>query len=540
MLNGSDPIAWRNQIRWILLAVVVAASVARVSNLDEPFGRTYEATACGPMVCAARNMVRYGLLRTHFGFVENCDAVPVEQWTFYNHHPALVPLSAVPIVTLFGDHPWCYRLPAAICSVLATGLLFVMITRKFDPTAGMTAAFFYAFCPFSWLVGDMLDVVGPHLVLFGLATIECYSRWSESGTRKWFAAAIVMWVLAAFSDWPAFIIPPLLAVHYMISRPPKMWWRIIPFGLLGTGVLVFHVLTLTRGGDSSVIRQFFFRMNGNTDNGHPITLYDWYHDAIAGYVFRTFSIPLFCLAALYVIIILLTALHRIKSLAPHDTVLLMLGWGLTHVLVGFQSSHQHLWVWCIFLPGACAAAALAACTLFRCLPENWQHALPITIAVGTLAGIFLLWSSLRASEIDQTTLTMQPMIYTLRDLGTFIRTSVPSGQGVLTSDMTDESTQTSEPALWYYADRQIRNNIRSVAQLDASLGEGDYPLYYHLVQKGGPAPLWFVMPAEHRLELPELTAVLDQRYAHWFVHGYMLYYLDETPQEQAAKEQGTR
>jgi hypothetical protein len=191
----------------------------------------------------------------------------------------------------------------------------------------------------------------------------------------------------------------------------------------------------------------------------------------------------------------------------------------------------------VVLPGIAAAAALALRLIYRMLSERLQRGVGVQIVVASLACIFLLSSYLRAQAIDAATLTEQPMIYSIKDLGTFIHDSVKApDQGVLTSDMTDESTQDSEPALWYYADRQIRNNIRSVKQLDAALGEGDYPLYYHIMQHGGPAPLWFVMPAEHREELPELTAELDRRYAHWFSKGYMLYYLKETPTEQAAKE----
>jgi hypothetical protein len=188
------------------------------------------------------------------------------------------------------------------------------------------------------------------------------------------------------------------------------------------------------------------------------------------------------------------------------------------------------------LPGVAASAALGGRLLYRLLSEKIQRGVFAHSLLAIAAMIFILSSYLKAHAINQATLTEQPMIYSIRDLGQFINQTVPSGQGVLTSDMTDESTQDSEPALWYYADRQVRNNIRTVKQLDQSLGEGDYPLYYHLMQKGGPAPLWFVMPAEHREELPELTAVLDQRYAHWFSRGYMLYYLNETPAEQAAKE----
>ncbi len=542
---------------WALFVVVFSTTVARVSNLNEPFGRTYEGTVCGPIVCAARNTVRYGLLATRFGYVENCDVVPRERFTFYNHHPALVPLTMAAGAALFGDQPWSYRLPAAICSILATALLFSMLSRKFDWPTGLITALFYAFCPFSWMLGDMPDVVGPHVVFFGLATIECYSRWFDQKNPRWLYLALVSWVFCAFSDWPAFVLPPVLAVHYFLNRP-RSWYRIIPFALFAMALMGFHFYWLTRGGDTSVYNQFFHRINGKTDNGHVFGLKDYYNDAIKGYVFRTFTIPVVCLAFAYLAATVLIAVHQIRKLAAHDTILIMIGWGILHVLIGFQSSHQHLWVWSVVLPGITAAAAVACRGIWKLAGQRVQHSTTARVAVAFLACVFLVSSYLKAFAINDATLTEQPMIYSIRDLGTFIKETVPSGQGVLTSDMTDESTQDSEPALWYYADRQIRNNIRTVKQLDVAIGKrenwenghpiinyhidfdgqggGDYPLYYHIIQQGGPPPLWFVLPAEHVQELPELSAALNQRYAHWAVKGYILYYLKETPQEQAAKE----
>jgi hypothetical protein len=301
--------------------------------------------------------------------------------------------------------------------------------------------------------------------------------------------------------------------------------------------MALHFYWLTRGGDTSVFGQFFHRINGKTDNGYAFGFSDWFNDAIKGYVVRTFTIPVVFLAFFYIVSVLLIAVHQVRKLAVHDTTLMMLGWGIMHVIIGFQSSHQHMWVWSVVLPGVAAAAAWGSRTIWGFMSQRVRQSVAAQSALASLVCIFLVSSYLKAQAIDAATLTEQPMIYSIKDLGTFIHDAVKaSDQGVLTSDMTDESTQDSEPALWYYADRQIRNDIRSVQQLDAALGPGDYPLYYHIMQHGGPAPLWFVMPAEHREELPELTAELDRRYAHWFSKGYMLYYLQETPAQQAAEE----
>ncbi len=123
-------------IRWGLVAVLLAASIARLSTLSDPFTRNHESTACGPMVCAARNMVRYGFFACHFGYVENADHVDPSQFTYYNHHPPLVPILEALSAKVFGDVPWAYRLPGALCSVLTSGLLFVMLAASLTGASG--------------------------------------------------------------------------------------------------------------------------------------------------------------------------------------------------------------------------------------------------------------------------------------------------------------------------------------------------------------------------------------------------------------------
>src|ERR1700723_52796 len=89
--------------RWALFAVLLTASIGRLSTLNEPFTRNHESSASGPMVCAARNMVRYGFFACHLGYVENTDWVDPAQFTYYNHHPPLVPILLAISAKIFGD-----------------------------------------------------------------------------------------------------------------------------------------------------------------------------------------------------------------------------------------------------------------------------------------------------------------------------------------------------------------------------------------------------------------------------------------------------
>jgi hypothetical protein len=519
--------------RWALFAVLLSASIGRLSTLNEPFTRNHESSASGPMVCAARNMVRYGFFTCHFGYVENCDWVDPTQFTFYNHHPPLVPILLAISAKLFGDVPWAYRLPGAISSVLTSGLLYLMLARKFDWRVGFSTALLYSFIPFTWMFGDMPDVVGPNLLLFGLLTIECYSRWSDNGAREWIYWAIASWLLCALCDWPAFFLVPVLSAHFVLTRPRQVWLHIVPFAFFAGLVLVAQLGWLTKGGDTSVISQFFHRIDGPSDLGVKIGFAEWWKVSIENYVYHTFTLPVIAACLIYLVSLVQIARQNYKALSVHDTTLMMLSWGLVHVLIGFQSSYQHMWVWCVLVPGACAAAVLGSRALWLALPPTVRFSPVTPYLTGTLAVAFLVSSYLEAKHLNDAGLDIKRISYTDADFGSVIRQTVPSGQGVLTSDAGDPVVRYCEPALWFYSDRQLRTGIRTVDQLDSSLAAGDYGLFYGFVQHGGPAPSWFIMPSEHHETYKELAAVLDARYARWEKDGFLIYYLPMSPSDAA-------
>jgi hypothetical protein len=290
---------------------------------------------------------------------------------------------------------------------------------------------------------------------------------------------------------------------------------------------------LTLGGDKSVVTQLVHRMNGPTDSGFAYSTGGWWRLTFGYYVYDTFTLPVMILFFAYVASLVLTARLGRRGFSSHDTTLIMLAWGFIHVFVGMQSSYQHMWVWCVLLPGACAAAALGAFAAWQWLPLS-MTARPVTrYSLGVLAVCFVVGCYLKARYLSDLGLPVEQVSYTMEDFGKVIRESVPSGQGVLTSDIGDPVTGLSEPALWYYSDRQLRNGIRTVRQLDNSLGEGDYQLYEGFIQHGGPAPMWFIMPCEHHEKFKELANALDTRYARWQSRGFLIYYLRWTPADAA-------
>src|SRR5207248_1595427 len=66
------------------------------------------------------------------------------------------------------------------------------------------------------------------------AYLALYDR-STLGQLGWLIGAFT---LAAISDWPAFILVPVLTAHWVTTRPAREWRWIIGFGAVACGILV--------------------------------------------------------------------------------------------------------------------------------------------------------------------------------------------------------------------------------------------------------------------------------------------------------------
>jgi len=256
---------------------VVAATLVRAALLDRPFVADNEGTACGPLLCVVRNYLRYGPLVTGFGGIINTSTVPPDRWVIYAHHPPLVPLLIAGFQRIAGISESTARAVPSLFSVASAALLYLMAARRFGVRAAVAAGVLYTFCPLTLLFGGMQDYVGAQLVFFGLATIETYVRWVETGRTRWLAALTVVFFLGALTDWPIFYLVPALSGHYLLTRPRRGFVPLAP--LLAAVSLLFVALVVwaqavsagreywtATGGDFSVLHKLAIRTLGHPDS----------------------------------------------------------------------------------------------------------------------------------------------------------------------------------------------------------------------------------------------------------------------------------
>ena len=542
---SSEPVSHQRTTaaKMALILLIFTASIARIALLDVPFARNHESTASGPMVCAARNLVRYGMVSQRFCGVLNTGRVPQNQWVWYAHHPPLVVMAIAWSSEMFGKSEWCYRLPSAVFSVLGTAMIFVLVNRRFGWQTALAAGVIHAFSPFAWMFANMPDVVGPQMVFFSLFSLYSYFRWRETDLPGWLMITCASFVLAVGSDWSAFFLAPVLAFHYVALRPPRQWFfaglRVIPFALASALLLGGLFAWLLSTPDKTVFSQMHHRIDGDvpTSDQKQVTFGLWWKLGIEYYYANTQTRLVLALIAGYgVTMLVLAARRRWHSLARHDITLMLTVWGLMHLLIGMQSSAQHMWVWCVLIPGTSMAAAVMLRWIWLAVPRFLRNSSMAPYAVAMIAMTFIGYSYLRANQLIELGLPMgENCGYSLVDFGKFLNRISKPDEGIITTDTSDPAKGDSQPALWFYADRQLRTGIRSPEQLEVALLPGPYRLYYDYVQPDGPKPTWFIMPAAHYIRFPELTAVLDARFERWIVQDYVVYFLPKPAKPEQLK-----
>ena len=355
-------------------------------------------------------------------------------------------------------------------SVATTALLFFIARRRFGLRVAAVAGLIYAFCPMTLALGDMTEYLNAPLIFCGVATIGAYGRWLETKRRSWAYAAILFFVLGALSDWPIFYLVPILAAHAVLTHAARVP-RVLIIAL--ATALLFAALAgwmLWSGGDVSVAAQFALRASRD-----GIDLRDWIARVVVYHQGMLHTWPVLVLSGIWLAHLARQRLMgRLPDLSAQTIPLLLIAWGAIHVVVGAQGTYWHAWWSMILTPAFALMAALGVEVVIGVLPHRIRTR-RIAWPLATLAVIAFVGSSAQTAyrfTLDEWGFRGD---YTLKGIGSAIREASAPTEGVLTTVDTDH------PALWFYADRQLRPAITSVAALQRSLEPGPYVVFYRYI-----------------------------------------------------------
>src|SRR5262249_6326249 len=160
-------------------------------------------------------------------------------------HPPLVPLLVAPVYYLFGVGEWQTRLPTSAATVAAVYVLYRILRRRSTGRVALLAAVLFAASPMNLYFGGMPEVVGMPLVLFVLMSVGAYLVLHERPNVRRLLPLIGVFVLAGLSDWPAFIMVPVFAAHWMGTQSRSEWkWMKIFVGAASAVFAALYVYTL--------------------------------------------------------------------------------------------------------------------------------------------------------------------------------------------------------------------------------------------------------------------------------------------------------
>ena len=481
----------------MLAAVVLVAAGVRLATLDAPLGRTSEGTSA-----------LYGLLSRNYQKtpLDHANGVPVlghvapdasptsaAPPTLYHHHPPLVPLLVAAVHALAGHDPTgppaaeCHvRLPAALFTLGCLPLLYRSAARR--PRAGVLAAAVFVALPITMVFGGMADVVGAQLVFFVLLSTLAYRRLWRAPTVGNLALLCLAFAPAAWTDWPAFYLCPVLAAHWALTRPARTWGWFAAFG--GFACLAFALayaqIALAAGDWGWMAALFLRRAAGEVaDSGEPLTLASWLRAALWEHGV-TYHTP--------IVFALLTAwlagfAWRRRERRGQVAAVVLAGWAALHVAVGRQGVFVHEWWWWPVAP----AAALAAGLVLDRLPRRR------TVDGALAAGVVLLgvYSGVRfLPELREN----KPAAYALPEIGAAVRAAAEPGEAVMVAD------EATAIGLWYYADRPLKIRVWTPADAAARRADGAVDLPFGLTQ-AWPAPARVAVVPVAYLDSPAVAAL---------------------------------
>jgi 4-amino-4-deoxy-L-arabinose transferase-like glycosyltransferase len=346
----------------------------------------------------ARNHLRYGLRATKLGQVESVDIVDPSQLKFNAHHPFLYPVMLAGSFRVFGESEWAARLLSVVLTILAAVMLYRLAGEIWNETVGLLAGVLWLLTPMVAHFGKM-PVHEPVVMVFILLAINQYWLWWRWEARKHLVMSVVWGAVGGLIAWPAFYLMPVLVIHAWLTKPNL---RLRSLGLLVAPVVVMawhlvHTRWLTGswlgGGLVGVFAGRILRRGvEETGVNLPVAMglvefvrlqFNWV---------RSYYTPgLLILAVVWLGVFGFMSMggFRFKERAKEWLVVVLLVFGLAHVVVNPSGASNHEYMLYYLGPFMAVSGALVLGKLYGWLPGKWWMGL-LVLVVG-----FVVWSGQR-------------------------------------------------------------------------------------------------------------------------------------------------
>lgn len=209
-------------------------------NLDKPFWGVHDwnGVRYGNI---ARNYLKYSLIGTKLGQVENSGFVDRSQFEYLTHYPPLLPLTISISYKLFGISEWSTRFPSLLATSASMVLIFLIGSHLWDIKRGLIASLLVLFTPAVLYFGK-IPSHEPLVIFFILLAYFGYLKYQTNKEKKFQAVFLLGLILAQLTTWVGYFLIPALTISSAFKRDFKEIKKLIPYWILSLIFFCLHLI----------------------------------------------------------------------------------------------------------------------------------------------------------------------------------------------------------------------------------------------------------------------------------------------------------
>lgn len=344
--------------------MVVIGAFILTRNIDKPFigHHDWNGVQYGNM---ARNYIRYGLITTKLGQVENGGSIDRDDFAINTHYPATFPLLLSGSFAFLGVFEWSARLVPILFSLITVVGVYQLAKAIIGKNSGWIAALFLLVTPMFRYFAKM-PVHEPLITAFVVWAVYGYVKLIKTRNKKygWLMAGAIVGAQAI--GWPGYYVLPWLLLYDVSIKQGKLVKKFVPLFLITLfqfGLFLLHNSITTGnpfgGGLFDILRFRLNLINDAQKQVYGFTLPQFIAQEVL-WILVYFTKVQVLLAAVFLLWEL--ASRRLFSGNAGLIVVLWL-YGVTHAAIFRNAAYIHDYLLFYLGPGIALAATWSVVTL---------------------------------------------------------------------------------------------------------------------------------------------------------------------------------
>lgn len=249
-----------------LIAIITLAAIVLSFGINLPFAGQHDWNSVF-FGTAARNHLRFGLIKTKLGVALNQGYFPGEPLGYYTHHPILMPLLLAASFSLFGITEWAGRLVPILSALVMIFFFYQLINTLFNRKTAILTALLMIFSPILIYYSKIPIHETVVLGFLGMA-FWSYTKWitSQSSRSYWFLISGL--ILAQLTSWAGYYLSLYIPIHALLFTDKKSGndkKKLLAIFLLAPVMFLihnFHAFWISGPkAQTSLLDAFLFRLN---------------------------------------------------------------------------------------------------------------------------------------------------------------------------------------------------------------------------------------------------------------------------------------